>query len=783
MNKIYMPKRQLRSQKREQRLEELQRIFYPLVDEIYSSPGNQTNWVAVFVWDMSQKDSVWPYSCTEAWKGVTNMRRQEASHRREVFELLRKYSIEKYDLMEPFSKVVFQSSSDDPIIFSSSLSRPHSRLFRTFIINFMNQFPLHFPKALQFVANEWDVDSLFREVTRVSEEMVNEVKQPLDSFVENLRREFNVSRRINLQKLMHFLVWLYLHDPTGKYWIYLPYPKMISQGYSWGGIMICQGQPPEDETLCKFRDLTRFCFDLLSYDEVFRRTRGNGIYQALSRAEWIADKLFIRHLGEMETHIANFDIEKQRTRLIELEKLAILKPLSWAAFHEPNIRWISAFGWHALTNELYRIGWDFCPGKPADTLRGWQIVETRKRRFRALARLFPELVGSKITISLGDVLFTRCRKKRPIVITYNKKKDALFRENKGYKTLADLGDFVFLSIRSFYNPFKDKLKEISVEDLEQIEAREFLNIIKPHLGRFEDTTISALESEAFSDFQKLQPRISAREKDAFLRQMTYYLPWLILHDLQTRFVVYFPSLIKQDVPAGGIMIGFRKSPPAEQLVRFQKYVTKIFTKRSYILSQLVPEFPEVLTEAPFAQKVDQMLLEVENSNNYVSFAYIDLDDLRRINSEFGGHTAGTLAIKALITSIRRKMVETVGINRWTFARYGGDQFMLAVKGTAPKELSGILEKVREELKDKSIVPKLLSEEMQRYEAIAGGELKDFDKAKFRKLDRLSFSCGLASSSKHSTYTELRQAADNAADVAKQVRGKGRTRLCPCGCTK
>lgn len=752
---------------------DLERIFYPAVDEIYSNPANKTSWVAVLV-DDNKSRPTWVFSCLEAWKGIANNQDIDPRKKLEIFRILGWYSsLYRNKDMEPFSQMIFSESYiSQPVIFTSDGSLESE--YRVLVIDIMKRLPRFIPA--DFSVSEFDRPGLHKYLKNISKKILREYDKSIASFISDIQRKLRIRRNIDPEKLIHFILWLYLHDPDGKYWIYLPYPRKLSEGSAWGGVMICQKRLPNDERLRKYQDLTSLCFEVCAYDPCFRG-KEISFADALTRAMWVSDRMFLKHRREIEACIRNFEMQELRERLIELENMMILKPLSWASFFEKNIRWISAFGWHTLTNDLYRIGWDFCPGRVPKTPGAWRNAEKSKERFGILAGLFQALLNKREIFSIGDLLFTKCDRKRPIVISYDLAEADLL-SKRGLSRLGEKQDFVFLTLRSFYDPIKDKLDEIPVDEM--ITPEKFEEEIRAHLGRFMITTMAALDSEVFSELERLKPRITKEEKEAILKQMTLYFPWLVLHDLKTRFVVYFPSTIKPDIPSGGIMIGFKRPPSAHELVCLQEYVTKIYLMRSYLLSELVPEFPEVLTEAPFARKADSMLKTSKDTRSLVSFAYIDLDNLKDINENYGGHTAGTLALKTLVTLVKEKISREANVDQWALARYGGDEFMLVVLGMRSKDMESLLTEIRNELRVEEKLQKYLKKEMERYEKTYG-KLKHFDKRRFMELSKLTFSAGIASSRTHPNYIELRQAADNAEDDAKKS-GKDRIEFCRCGCT-
>jgi diguanylate cyclase (GGDEF)-like protein len=752
---------------------ELERIFYPAIDEIYSNPSNQTSWVAILVHG-NEEEPIWVYSCLEAWRGITDEQAIDARKKLDTFGLLSRYSkLYRKKEMEPISQLIFaESYLSKPIIFSSDDSVTSK--YEVITIDLLKTLPKFAQK--DFSISRLERSELHTHIKRLSKRVLEGSQDSVSLFAEELQAKLELRRSIDPEKLVHFIVWLYLHDPEGKFWIYLPYPKKLSQGSPWGGVMICQKSLPDDRRLRKYQDLTSLCFELCAYEPCFNRGKDLNFTAALERAMWISDRLFLKYQKEIEACIRNFEIPALRDRLIELESMMILKPLSWASFYQPNIRWISAFGWHTLTNDLYRIGWDFCPGRVPKTPKAWRKAGESKRRFGILAGLFQTLLNQKEIFSIGDLLFTKCDRKRPIVISYDLERDDLLSE-EGMRCLDAKQDFIFMTIRSFFDPIRDKLEGIPIDEM--MTADRFREDIRKHLGKFEITTLSALDGEVLSELDKLKPRITRAERSIISSQTTLYLPWLVLHDLKTRLVVYFPSVIKPDIPSGGIMIGFKRVPLPQELVSLQEYVAKIYLIRSYLLSELVPEFPEVLTEAPFARKVLSMLSDSKDIGSPLQFAYIDLDNLKIINENFGGHTAGTLALKTLVTIVKEKVSRKVDVDQWVLARYGGDEFMLAVLGVRSKDLAAVLSEIRTELKDKEKTQQRLGEELKRYKEMYG-EPKDFDLTKFKEIQKLTFSAGIASSKNHPHYLELRQAADNAEGRGKKT-GKDKTEFCTCGC--
>lgn len=79
-------------------------------------------------------------------------------------------------------------------------------------------------------------------------------------------------------------------------------------------------------------------------------------------------------------------------------------------------------------------------------------------------------------------------------------------------------------------------------------------------------------------------------EDVFLTKLLRYLVWLVAHDIKTNVVVYFPSTIKPETPAGGVLIGFNKLPSASTLIAVQEFVNNIFAVKGYMLSDLDPKF-------------------------------------------------------------------------------------------------------------------------------------------------------------------------------------------------
>lgn len=87
-----------------------------------------------------------------------------------------------------------------------------------------------------------------------------------------------------------------------------------------------------------------------------------------------------------------------------------------------------------------------------------------------------------------------------------------------------------------------------------------------------------------------------------------------------------------------------------------------------------------------AETVDRLMLS-DKKNEQLSIAFLDLDDFKNINDNFG-HAAGD----AVLISLSGIIVETLETNRNAF-RYGGDEFVLLFRDKTLSEIEEIVKKI------------------------------------------------------------------------------------------
>ncbi|ADU28216.1 GGDEF domain-containing protein [Ethanoligenens harbinense] len=98
----------------------------------------------------------------------------------------------------------------------------------------------------------------------------------------------------------------------------------------------------------------------------------------------------------------------------------------------------------------------------------------------------------------------------------------------------------------------------------------------------------------------------------------------------------------------------------------------------------------------YADIVFKKLLEFNDGGNWYA-ALLDIDDFKVINDVYG-HLAGDLVLKTLSDVVQQKL----RVSDFAF-RWGGEEFLLLVKGSAPEETAHILERIRQAMEDTEVL--------------------------------------------------------------------------------
>lgn len=93
--------------------------------------------------------------------------------------------------------------------------------------------------------------------------------------------------------------------------------------------------------------------------------------------------------------------------------------------------------------------------------------------------------------------------------------------------------------------------------------------------------------------------------------------------------------------------------------------------------------------------LNQELKKMKRGKTFLSICYIDINDLKNVNDNFG-HDAGDNLIKYIIQDIKSAMRESD-----ILSRLGGDEFLLIFPDCRLKEVKSIWERVEESLKERN----------------------------------------------------------------------------------
>ena len=176
-----------------------------------------------------------------------------------------------------------------------------------------------------------------------------------------------------------------------------------------------------------------------------------------------------------------------------------------------------------------------------------------------------------------------------------------------------------------------------------------------------------------------------------------------------------------------------------------------------MLAELVPQFPNVLSKVAFHRNLEKEELNFkENNFKIASFAFIDMDKLHDFNAKFEHH-AGTLAIKILIASITQACKEENEFN-YLLGQWGGDEFVLYVRGINSDKMKEILKKAKNNLNNDDIFNNELESMKQE---ISPEKMEQIKKIKNAMTLRISFSASIASTvDSMGNFKKMEELCDN-----------------------
>lgn len=85
----------------------------------------------------------------------------------------------------------------------------------------------------------------------------------------------------------------------------------------------------------------------------------------------------------------------------------------------------------------------------------------------------------------------------------------------------------------------------------------------------------------------------------------------------------------------------------------------------------------------------------------IALAVLDVDHFKRVNDTYG-HTAGDAALKVLTQSIQ-ELIAAEAAHEMTFARVGGEEFMILFAGMEPEAVVETCERVRREIEKRPVL--------------------------------------------------------------------------------
>lgn len=652
------------------------RIFSPLVKRIGLLDGYL--WFTYSFWNEIEKKYKRPFNCSHT----------AANKSRSILHSFLAEYVEHPTFSSSFkflSEIIFNEAKQKGaiILIGGDNILSVSKNYKS--INIQDVLVSPIQKSSRALNERWDEGASLKLV-----DLNGFFKQITDSFahktaaftiLKNVFTELGIDKTVDdSAPFLRYLCWLIMHDPTANFWIYIPDMTDLAKKHSGGIIMCFEKVPPNDE-LDMIYDIAKTCFETLNYTKNLCG-KGRGIISDISIASYLSKRMLLqeRNRTDIDHYIRNFT-EDNRDKLAKTEKMLIFYPLYLSLTYLEDFRWISAFGFHNLVeNKIpYRIDWDLMPSFEFESLHFWTETKNAYHLFQKMADKFYAAVKTNDIISLGTYIFTKCDNKKPLVILYNISKDTVFR-NDDYKYLEEDEQFVFCSFKNFYDHIFDKIhdyfKDVETNKDADFNLMEFINRVVPQAQ--EEEYLQYLKNEIYSHLKKLDIKLGIESEGVFLKKLLRYLVWLVAHDIKTHIVIYFPSNIKPEIPAGGVLIGFNKLPAISTLIAVQEFVNNIFTVKSYMLSDLDPKFPEALHLGAFTRRYERM-----NVNDGITVAFVDLDNFGKVNKNFD-HDKGDELLSSFISAIKSCLA---GVDDDSiFGRFGGDELIFAVKGNKIQEV-------------------------------------------------------------------------------------------------
>lgn len=647
------------------------RIFSPLVKRIGLLDGYL--WFVYSFWDEIEKKYKRPFNCSHT----------AANKSRSILHSFLAEYAEHPTFSSSFkflSEIIFNEAKQKGAIILSSGDNSLSVSENYKSINIQEDLVSFIQKSSKAINEQWvkgaslklvDLNGFFKQITDSFEH-----KTDASIILKNIFTELGIDETVDdSEPFLRYLCWLILHDPTANFWIYIPDMTDLAKKHS-SGIVMCFEKVPSNDELNIIYDIAKTCFETINYTINFCGME-RGIISDTSIASYLSKRTLLKEENKtnIDRYIRNFTSGNNKDELMKIEEKLIFYPLYLSLTHLEDFRWISAFGFHNLVkdNIPYRIGWDLMPSFEFESMHFWTETRNKSDLFKKMADKFYDEVSNGNIISLGTYIFTKCNNKKPLVILYNLSKERVL-EKTDYNHLEKDGQFVFCSFKTFYdhifNKIHDCLKNVETNNATGFNLMEFINSVIPK--NQEKEYLKYLENEIYSHLKKLDIKLGIELEDVFLTKLLRYLVWLVAHDIKTNVVVYFPSTIKPETPAGGVLIGFNKLPSASTLIAVQEFVNNIFAVKGYMLSDLDPKFPEALHFAAFTRRYTKMDIK-----NGITVAFIDLDYFGKVNKGLG-HQKGDEVLSSFFSTIKSSLKD-IAVDSSIFCRFGGDELVFAAE--------------------------------------------------------------------------------------------------------
>ncbi len=134
------------------------------------------------------------------------------------------------------------------------------------------------------------------------------------------------------------------------------------------------------------------------------------------------------------------------------------------------------------------------------------------------------------------------------------------------------------------------------------------------------------------------------------------------------------------------------------------FIIKKYNKKLEYLAEY-DQLTNINNRRAFTQKINFMFLLNRRNNHNICIAFIDIDNFKNINDKYG-HVIGDKVL-ILVSSIMKKSIRSSDL----IARWGGEEFIIALINSDIEGSSKIINNIREKLLNNSELKALLAEEL------------------------------------------------------------------------